>query len=82
MCGDPDTSAPELTQALIKPDDTNTIELTAFRNVNRVFLVGGGASLIEGAIRQSWPLAPDRIEVIGDPQLALVREIALYSKED
>lgn len=59
-----------------------TSELTAFRNVNRVFLVGGGASLIEESIRQAWPLAPERIEVIGDPQLALAREIALYSKED
>ena len=59
-----------------------TSELTAFRNVNRVFLVGGGASLIEEAIRQAWPLAPDRIEVIGDPQMALAREIALYNKED
>ena len=59
-----------------------TSELIAFRNVNRVFLVGGGASLIEGAIRQSWPLAAERIEVIGDPQLALAREIALYSKDD
>ncbi len=56
-------------------------ELTAFRNVNRVFLVGGGASLIEGAVRKAWPLAPDRIEIISDPQLALAREIALYSKE-
>ncbi|HDR2381553.1 TPA: StbA family protein, partial [Enterobacter kobei] len=34
------------------------------------------------AIRQAWLLAPDRIEVIGDPQLALAREIALYNKED
>jgi hypothetical protein len=42
----------------------------------------GGASLIEEAIRQAWPLAPERIEVIGDPQLALAREIALYNKED
>ncbi|MCP6744581.1 hypothetical protein NL531_29840, partial [Klebsiella pneumoniae] len=25
---------------------------------------------------------PDRIEVIGDPQIALAREIALYNKED
>ncbi|HHC3975166.1 hypothetical protein ACO1ZZ_28700, partial [Klebsiella quasipneumoniae] len=24
----------------------------------------------------------DRIEVIGDPQMALAREIALYNKED
>lgn len=57
-------------------------ELTRFRSVNRVLLTGGGAPLIEGAIRQAWPLAADRIEIISDPQLALAREIALYQKED
>ena len=57
-------------------------ELARYRNVNRVFLVGGGAVLIEPAVRQAWPLAPDRIEVINDPQLALAREIALYRSED
>lgn len=57
-------------------------ELTRFRNVNRVLLTGGGAALIEEAIRQAWPLAPDRVEIIRDPQLALAREIALFQKED
>lgn len=72
----------KITEAITSLGARVTSELTAFRNVNRVFLVGGGASLIEEAIRQAWPLAPDRIEVIGDPQLALAREIALYNKED
>ncbi len=71
----------KITEAITSLGARVTSELTAFRNVNRVFLVGGGASLIEEAIRQAWPLAPDRIEVIGDPQLALAREIALYNKE-
>ncbi|VAP91342.1 mediator of plasmid stability [Klebsiella pneumoniae] len=72
----------KITEAITSLGARVTSELTAFRNVNRVFLVGGGASLIEEAIRQAWPLAPDRIEVIGDPQMALAREIALYNKED
>lgn len=56
-------------------------DLARFRNVNRIFLVGGGAYLIEGAIRQSWSLQHDRIEIIPDPQLSLAREIALYKNE-
>lgn len=56
-------------------------ELARYRNVNRIFLVGGGAVLIEQAVRQAWPLAPERIEIINDPQLALAREIALYRRE-
>ena len=57
-------------------------ELTNFRNVNRVLLTGGGATLIEDAIRSAWPLAKERVEVISEPQLALAREIALFQKED
>ena len=57
-------------------------ELTNFRNVNRVLLTGGGATLIEDAIRRAWPLAKERVEVISEPQLALAREIALFQKED
>ena len=72
----------KITEAITSLGARVTSELTAFRNVNRVFLVGGGASLIEEAIRQAWPLAPDRIEVIGDPQMALARENAQYKKED
>ena len=37
----------------------------------------GRASLIEEAIRQARPLAPDRIEVIGDPQMALAGDCPL-----
>jgi plasmid segregation protein ParM len=49
--------------------------------VNRIFLVGGGAELIEPAVRRAWPLAAERIEVISDPQMALAREIARYQRE-
>ncbi|HCB1318052.1 TPA: StbA family protein, partial [Klebsiella variicola subsp. variicola] len=47
----------KITEAITSLGARVTSELTAFRNVNRVFLVGGGASLIEEAIRQAWPLA-------------------------
>jgi plasmid segregation protein ParM len=57
-------------------------ELARYRSVNRILLVGGGAPLIESAVRKSWPLASERIEVLSDPQLALAREIALFKKED
>lgn len=57
-------------------------DLARWRNVNRVFLVGGGAALIEPAVRRAWNLAPDRIIVIDEPQLALAREIALFKQED
>lgn len=56
-------------------------ELAGYRNVNRIFLVGGGAELIEPAVRRAWPLAAERIEVISDPQMALAREIAHYQRE-
>ena len=53
-------------------------DLARWRNVNRVFLVGGGALLIEPAIRNAWNLAPERIMVIHDPQTALAREMAHF----
>ncbi|CAK9887202.1 MAG: Plasmid segregation protein ParM (plasmid) [Candidatus Erwinia impunctatus] len=56
-------------------------DLSRWRNVNRVFLVGGGAVLIEQAVRQAWKLAPERIIVVDDPQFALAREIAHYKNE-
>lgn len=52
-------------------------ELSGHRHVNRVWLVGGGAPLIESAVRTAWKLAPDRITVISEPQLALARELVL-----
>ncbi|MDR3430751.1 MAG: plasmid segregation protein ParM [Rouxiella aceris] len=52
-------------------------ELSQHRNVNRVWLVGGGAPLIESAVRRAWKLAPDRIVLVNEPQTALVRELIL-----
>ncbi len=56
-------------------------ELSQFKNVNRIYLVGGGASLIEPAIRKSWCLIDDKITLLDSPQTALVEAIA-YFKED
>lgn len=56
-------------------------ELSQFKNVNRIYLVGGGASLIEPAIRKAWHLIDDKITLLDSPQTALVEAIA-YFKED
>lgn len=52
-------------------------ELSDHRYVNRVWLVGGGAPLIEDAVRRAWKLSPERIVVVNEPQTALVRELVL-----
>lgn len=52
-------------------------ELSDHRHVNRVWLVGGGAPLIEDAVRRAWKLSPERIVVVNEPQTALVRELVL-----
>ncbi|CAI1201286.1 PRTRC system protein D [Serratia quinivorans] len=56
-------------------------ELTRFRHVNRVWLVGGGAPLIESAVRKAWKLPPERITLVESPQMALASEMALYKQE-
>ncbi|WP_272689490.1 plasmid segregation protein ParM domain-containing protein [Providencia sp. PROV033] len=56
-------------------------ELSQFKNVNRIYLVGGGASLIEPAVRNAWRLIADKITLLDSPQTALVEAIA-YFKED
>ena len=51
------------------------------KNPNRVYLVGGGAHLIEGAIREVYATLGDRVVSIDNPQSALSREICLYHSE-
>lgn len=48
------------------------------KNPNRVYLVGGGALLLEEAVRAAYPTLGDRVVVIDNPQCALAREICLY----
>lgn len=56
-------------------------ELAQFRHVNRVWLVGGGAPLIESAVRKAWKLSAERITLVENPQMALASEMALYKQE-
>ncbi|MFP2422673.1 plasmid segregation protein ParM domain-containing protein [Pseudescherichia vulneris] len=51
------------------------------KNPNRVYLVGGGAHLIEGAIREVYATLGDRVVSIENPQSALSREICLYHSD-
>ncbi|MGC6096704.1 plasmid segregation protein ParM domain-containing protein [Citrobacter portucalensis] len=51
------------------------------KNPNRVYVVGGGAHLIESAVRQAYPTLGDRVVTIDSPQTALSREICLYHAE-
>lgn len=56
-------------------------DLAGFRNVNRVYLVGGGASLIEPVVKQAWHNISHKIHVMDTPQLALVKSIAKFKEE-
>jgi len=51
---------------------------TFMRNPNRVYLVGGGAALIKGAIQEAYPSLKDKIILLNEPQEALSREICYY----
>ena len=51
---------------------------TFTRNPNRIYLVGGGAMLIESAIREAYPSLGEKIVMIKEPQEALSREICCY----
>lgn len=48
------------------------------KNPNRVYLVGGGAHLVEASIRQAYATLGERVVTIDNPQSALAREICLY----
>ncbi len=52
------------------------------KNPNRVYLVGGGATLIEDAIRKAYATLEDRVILVENSQIALSREICLYHAED
>ena len=51
------------------------------KNPNRVYLVGGGATLIEDAVRAAYATLGDRVVTIDKPQSALSREICLFHSE-
>ncbi len=48
------------------------------KNPNRVYLVGGGASLIHSAVKDAYPTLGDRVFLVENAQSALAQEICLY----
>ena len=44
--------------------------------------MGGGATLIEQAIRQAYATLAERVVLIDNPQSALSREICLYHADE
>lgn len=52
------------------------------KSPNRVYLVGGGAVLLESAIRDAYPALGDRVVLIPNPQSALSREMCLYHADE
>lgn len=55
--------------------------LVQYRNVNRVYIVGGGASLIAPAVRAAWSHLGDKVVLMDEPQTALVKAIAMFKGE-
>ncbi|WP_086956732.1 plasmid segregation protein ParM domain-containing protein [Xenorhabdus innexi] len=56
-------------------------ELSDFRDVNRVWIVGGAAEVIEPSIRKNWPIPKEKIIVVPNAQTAQAREIAMYMRQ-
>ncbi|MCH1929349.1 plasmid segregation protein ParM [Shewanella sp. A25] len=52
------------------------------KNPNRVYVVGGGASLIYPAIKEAYSTLGDRVEIMQDAQSILSRENMLYALTD
>ncbi|MDK9793802.1 plasmid segregation protein ParM domain-containing protein [Vibrio sp. D431a] len=52
------------------------------KNVNRVYIVGGGADLIASPIREAYSKLGDRVVVVNESQSALSQELCLYFAED
>lgn len=50
--------------------------LQSYKGVNRIYLTGGGATLIYPAIKAAFPLLKDKVKILPDAQLALVTAIA------
>lgn len=51
-------------------------DIERYSNVNRVYLVGGGASLIFPAVQQAYSHLGDKVVLLPEPQMALVSEMA------
>ncbi|EAV2917291.1 plasmid segregation protein parM [Salmonella enterica] len=56
-------------------------DLADFRHVNRVYIVGGGAPLIETAVKAAWQHLGPKVVMMASPQTALVEAIAVFKGE-
>lgn len=56
-------------------------DLADFRHVNRVYIVGGGATLIEPAVKSAWHHLGSKVVMMDSPQTALVQAIAAFKGE-
>ncbi|SQC86740.1 mediator of plasmid stability [Klebsiella pneumoniae] len=57
-------------------------DLLQYRNVNRVYIVGGGAALIADAVRKAWNHLSEKVVLMDEPQTALVQAIARFKAEE
>lgn len=67
--------------AIAKLGERVVDELADFRHVNRVYIVGGGATLIEPAIKAAWHQLGTKVVTMASPQTALVQAIAVFKGE-
>lgn len=57
-------------------------DLSGFKNVNRIYILGGGGTLIESAIRKAWDhIDASKIKLLDSPQTALVESIAEFNRK-
>ncbi|WP_279157281.1 plasmid segregation protein ParM domain-containing protein [Obesumbacterium proteus] len=67
--------------AIAKLGERVVDELAEFRHVNRVYIVGGGASLIAPAVKAAWHHLGQKVVMMDNPQMALVQAIAAFKGE-
>ena len=56
-------------------------DLAGFRDVTRVYIVGGGAPLIEDAVKTAWHHLGSKVVMMDSPQTSLVESIAAFKGE-
>lgn len=67
--------------AIAKLGERVVDELAEFRHVNRVYIVGGGASLVAPAVKSAWRHLGQKVVMMDNPQMALVQAIAAFKGE-
>ena len=67
--------------AIAKLGERVVDDLADFRHVNRVYIVGGGATLIEPAVKSAWHHLGNKVVMMDSPQTALVQAIAAFKGE-